>query len=66
MKDGVFKLFYPGGEETVSGNYVSGKRDGDWAYFLEDGRMQKKQDYRNGTLISEVIYIEIEEEPRPE
>jgi len=62
LKEGIFNLYYPNQQLTLSGKYLKGKRDGEWKHFMEDGQLQKQQIFSNGILVSEVIYIELEEE----
>ena len=62
FKDGPFKMYYPNQQVGLSGTYTMGKRTGQWIHFMEDGQMQKQQIFSNGIIVSEVIYIEIEDE----
>lgn len=62
LRNGPFRLYFPIEKMMVNGYYEKDKREGLWEYYMEDGQLQKVRQYRGGYLISEVVYIEIEEE----
>lgn len=62
FKNGPFKIFYPNRQVALSGTYEMGKRTGEWIHFMEDGQMQKQQVFSGGIIVSEVIYVEIEDD----
>ena len=63
LRNGEFSLFFPNEQLMVRGQYENDKREGEWKYYMEDGRLQKVCQFRNGYLISEVVYVDLEKEP---
>ena len=44
LKGGIWGEYYSGKRLKASGNYVKGKKIGQWQYFFSDGRMYEKFD----------------------
>jgi len=58
--NGEYKLWYPTGQLSFSGNYKDDIKNGDFEQFDESGVPQKKGVYQNGKLISgEVVVLDI-------
>ena len=49
--DGPWEYYYENGQLTFKGDYTAGKEDGVFEYFKEDGSFEKKETWKNGTLI---------------
>jgi antitoxin component YwqK of YwqJK toxin-antitoxin module len=51
----MFIEYYPGGKQKVIGNYIDGKREGEWKEFYEDGTIKFEIGYfadkKNGNFI---------------
>ena len=46
-----WEYYYENGQLTFKGDYTAGKEDGVFEYFKEDGSFEKKETWKNGTLI---------------
>ena len=52
LEDGVYKLFEGNEKPVAEGFYVVGKRDGDWIFYDEDGKIMETLKYKNGVLLN--------------
>ena len=50
VPDSSFKEWGENDSITIEGNYTLGSPDGDWKYFFNDGRLEKRQYISNDTL----------------
>lgn len=51
LPDGKHRFWYPDGTLKEAGNYILGKKEGDWSYYTEDGLLYLTITYRNGTEV---------------
>jgi antitoxin component YwqK of YwqJK toxin-antitoxin module len=51
LKQGLFKDFYDNDQAKTEGNYKDDKKDGIFKEYSMDGRVIKKEEYRNGELL---------------
>jgi len=55
--DGNYKEEYCNGSPKISGKYISGKKDGLWEYYKQDGSRRKPTEgYKDGELIKKITY----------
>ncbi|BBM40107.1 hypothetical protein JCM16776_0320 [Leptotrichia shahii] len=56
-REGLTKLYYKKNHKLAAiGNYKSGKKEGIWKFYDEDGKLTKKVNYVNDIAEEEVIY----------
>lgn len=48
VSDGVYREFYPDGQQFVEGEYDHGEPIGQWTYWRPTGQIAKKVTYKNG------------------
>ena len=49
--NGFWKDFYSNGDVKETGQYKSGKKEGEWLYYYEDNILYQKRLYKDGGLI---------------
>ncbi|GIS16558.1 MAG: hypothetical protein CM15mP117_19900 [Alphaproteobacteria bacterium] len=52
-KNGLWLLFYTNGQLMGKGNYLEDREDGEWQYYLRDGRINQEisGNYKDGKKI---------------
>lgn len=55
-KQGPFDYYYPNGRLRVTGSYVDSYKTGDWFYMDEEGKVIKKEVYKEGRIINSEEY----------
>jgi len=45
--DGLYREYYPNGQQFVDGQFKNGRQDGTWIYYYEDGKENRKVNYKN-------------------
>jgi antitoxin component YwqK of YwqJK toxin-antitoxin module len=55
LKQGPYKEYYDNDAIKSEGNYKDDKKDGTFKQYAEDGRVIKKEEYRNGELMPELV-----------
>ena len=53
--EGTYTIYHVNGKVEVSGIYLHDNKDGTWVYLTDIGEMEKREEYRNGKLISQEI-----------
>jgi antitoxin component YwqK of YwqJK toxin-antitoxin module len=48
--DGGYREFHPNGKPFVTGQFKEGRQVGEWTYYFEDGQINRKTNYSNGSL----------------
>lgn len=48
--DGKYTERYENNRVKVQGRYEQGRKKGTWFYYAPDGKLQKRERWRNGTL----------------
>jgi antitoxin component YwqK of YwqJK toxin-antitoxin module len=48
VADGFYHEYYPNGQKFVDGQYKSGRQDGEWTYWHENGTLNRKVTYKDG------------------
>jgi len=49
-------VYFPKGGVNISGSYKNGLKHGDWMYFNENAENVKKEEFKNGFLVSKTLY----------
>ena len=57
--EGSYTIYHVNGKVEVSGIYLHDNKDGTWIYLTDIGELEKREEYRNGKLISQEI-IEVD------
>ena len=52
LRDGKSTIFHPSGERKLAGQYVGGKKDGQWLEWASDGAMKEITHYDKGRRIA--------------
>ena len=56
-REGLTKLYYKKNHKLAAiGNYKAGKKEGNWEFYDEDGKLTKKVNYVNDVAEEEVVY----------
>jgi antitoxin component YwqK of YwqJK toxin-antitoxin module len=50
-KHGPYFYYYENGKIKIHGNYKNDKKDGDWKFYDEQGKLIKTEKYLNGELV---------------
>jgi len=51
QKEGPYFLYYETGKLKISGQYKMDKKEGDWKYYDEKGKLTKTEKYAAGELV---------------
>jgi antitoxin component YwqK of YwqJK toxin-antitoxin module len=46
--DGIYREFHPNGKPFIEGQYQRGRQHGEWTYYFDDGKVNRKVLYNNG------------------
>jgi antitoxin component YwqK of YwqJK toxin-antitoxin module len=46
--DGPYREFYPDGKVFVEGQFVRGRREGQWSFWYDNGQINRKATYKQG------------------
>lgn len=57
LANGTETRYYKNGEILYTGNYVDGKKDGEWNYYSTSKKLAAKVTYDKGTLINKEQYL---------
>lgn len=57
LANGTETRYYKNGTILYTGNYVEGKKDGEWNYYSTSNKLSVKLTYDNGTLVEKEQYI---------
>lgn len=50
VKHGPYFKYYKSGKLQIAGNYKDGKKNGEWKYYSENGKLEKIEHYQKGEL----------------
>lgn len=53
LRNGSFIENLASGKPSISGEFLDGKKDGDWTFYFPDGSIEKSTHYRNDSLDGE-------------
>lgn len=54
--NGSYKVFYRNGLIKEKGQYNNTQKKGIWYFYNENGVLEKKEKYKNGTLLWQIFY----------
>jgi len=46
--DGIYREFYPNGQVFVEGKFRRGRQEGEWTYYFDNGKINRKATFKNG------------------
>jgi TonB family protein len=58
VKDGPVTYYFRSGPKKTTGQFVSGKRDGEWQYWNEDGTLRQKIAWHGGSKVIATYIIQ--------
>jgi antitoxin component YwqK of YwqJK toxin-antitoxin module len=58
IRNGTIIYYYQNGNIRQIGNYINGKLENLYKYYTEDGKLAKVKEYKNDTIVKEIVYIQ--------
>ena len=56
LKNGLFNTFFKDGSLSTVGEYVDGRKTGEWHYYLNNGLLKAAGYYENDIMIGEWVW----------
>ncbi len=53
--DGLYVIYHLKGTVEVSGTFSRNMKNGAWVYLHENGELEKREEYENGRMVSQII-----------